>query len=488
MIRTIGITLAGVLFATNAFAQVHETGGGEVTAVPIDHNEAEINAAFSAGMKRAQALGLRQAVTPQVASTGNLLFPLRLRPASKSFRGNGISNFVDHDAGTGIKDFTCGTRTYDGHQGVDLALFPYGWRMMDGAELEIVAAASGTIVNKGDGKFDRQCQMSGNPPANFVIVLQNDGLNALYWHMKKGSVTKVAVGQKVAAGDVLGLVGSSGNSTGPHLHFELRTNGNKTVDPFAGKCSSKTTKWKHQPENIDTDILKIATHSAPPPGVSSSCDNPNPQYANQFKPGAKVWGAVYLRDQRPDTPVVISFVRPNGQIFASWTTSAISKVYSFSYWWASIALPSSGANGTWKIRAKLEGREMEHAFIVGNSPAATTLTASVIPAVQSVSARATATFDAAVRNIGSQVAVGCTLVPDVPLAAVWNVEQTVPAAPAGELNRVFDLPAGKSKKFRLSIKPKKGYRASAIKIPIHVSCLNANSPAVSSKTEVTLTF
>ncbi len=487
MIRTIGVTLAGMLFATPALAQLHDTGGGEITVIPTDHNEAEIDAAFSEGMKRAQALKLRQAVTPLVSSTGNLLFPLRLRPDSKSFRGNGISNFVDHGAGTALEDFTCGTRTYDGHRGIDMALYPYGWRMMDGAEVEIAAAAPGTIVNKGDGQFDRQCHTTG-AAANFVIVRQNDGLDALYWHMKKGSVTKAAIGQKVAAGDVLGLVASSGNSTGPHLHFELRTSGGQTVDPFAGRCSTKTTKWKHQPENIDTDILKIATHSAPPPGVSSSCDNPDPRYADQFKPGAKVWGAVYLRDQRPDTPVVISFVRPNGQIFASWTTGAISRVYSFSYWWASIALPASGANGTWKIRAKLEGREMEHAFIVGKAPAATTLTASVLPSVQSVSAGATAIFNVAVRNIGSQAAAGCTLVPDVPLAAVWNVEQIVPAAPAGELNRAFDLAAGKSKKFRLSIKPKKGYRASAIKIPIHVSCLNANSPALGSKTEVTLTF
>jgi len=488
MIRRIGTTLAGLLFATNAFAQLHSVGGGEFTVVPTDRNETQIDAAFSAGMKQAQALGLRQAVTPQIMSAGNLLFPLRLRPASKAFRGNGISNYVDHDASTAIKDFSCGTRTYDGHRGIDLALYPYAWRMMDGTEVEIVAAAAGTIVNKADGEFDRQCQSSGSPPANFVIVLQDDGLNAMYWHMKKGSVTPVAVGQRVAAGDVLGLVGSSGRSTGPHLHFELRTGSGQTVDPFAGRCGARTTNWKHQPENIDTDILKIATHAAAPPAVSSSCNNPDPRYSDRFAPGAKVWGAVYLRDQRPNTPVVLSFVRPNGQVFASWTTSSISTVYRFSYWWGSITLPSSGANGTWKVRAKLEGREMEHAFVVGSLPAATRLNASVAPAVLNIGAGATAEFNVAVRNVGSRAAVGCTVVPDVPLAAVWNVAQIVPAAPAGELNRVFDLAVATTKKFRLSIKPKPGYKASAIRIPIHVSCLNANGPAANSRTVATLTF
>jgi hypothetical protein len=225
-----------------------------------------------------------------------------------------------------------------------------------------------------------------------------------------------------------------------------------------------------------------------PPAVSSSCSNPDPRYANRFNPGANVWGAVYLRDQRPNTPVVISFVRPNGQVFASWTTSAISSVYRFSYWWASITLPSSGAAGTWKVRAKLEGKEMEHAFIVGAQPPATTLNVSATPAARTIGTNATAIFDVAVRNIGSRIAVGCTLAPDVPLAAVWNVKQIVPAAPAGALNRAFDLAAATTKKFRLSIKPKTGYKSSAIKVPIRVTCINANSPAPTSKNVVTLTF
>jgi hypothetical protein len=287
---------------------------------------------------------------------------------------------------------------------------------------------------------------------------------------------------------VLGLVASSGRSTGPHLHFELRTSNNSTVDPFAGKCGARTTQWKHQPENIDTDFMRIATHTVAPPAVSSSCSNPDPRYANRFNAGADVWGAVYLRDQRPNTPVVLSFVRPNGQIFASWTTSAISTVYRYSYWWGSITLPSTGANGVWKVRAKLEGKEMEHAFIVGAQPPATTLNLSATPAARTIGANAAAIFDVAVRNTGSRVAVGCTLVPDVPLAAVWNVKQTVPAVPAGALNRAFDLAAATTKKFRLSIKPKAGYKASAIKVPIHVGCINANSPAPNGKNVVTLTF
>jgi hypothetical protein len=64
-----------------------------------------------------------------------------------------------------------------------------------------------------------------------VHVRHADDLIALYYHLKKGSVA-VSVGQQVAAGDILGVAGSSGCSTAAHLHFELRDAANNVVDPF----------------------------------------------------------------------------------------------------------------------------------------------------------------------------------------------------------------------------------------------------------------
>ena len=78
---------------------------------------------------------------------------------------------------------------------------------------DIVAAAGGTVI---------MAQYYGGY-GNCVIVDHGGGVSTLYAHMSKIGVSN---GQSVSAGQSLGKVGSTGNSTGPHLHFEVRVNGN----------------------------------------------------------------------------------------------------------------------------------------------------------------------------------------------------------------------------------------------------------------------
>ncbi|MET0315857.1 MAG: M23 family metallopeptidase [Rhodococcus fascians] len=93
----------------------------------------------------------------------------------------------------------------------------------------ILAAAAGTVVRSVDG-FANSTSMPEPPPippieetvGNHVVVEIEPGLYALYGHMDTGSV-RVKVGDKVEQGQELGLIGSSGNSTTPHLHFHLQT-------------------------------------------------------------------------------------------------------------------------------------------------------------------------------------------------------------------------------------------------------------------------
>jgi len=100
---------------------------------------------------------------------------------------------------------------------------------MDGSVSTVLAAVSGVVTNVHDNEPDRNTSCSGN--ANLVQVRHADGLTAIYGHLKRGSAA-VSVGQQVSAGAVLGVVGSSGCSTAPHLHFELRDAANRVVDPF----------------------------------------------------------------------------------------------------------------------------------------------------------------------------------------------------------------------------------------------------------------
>ena len=65
------------------------------------------------------------------------------------------------------------------------------------------------------------------PGALFMRVLPDDGRESLYGHLSK---VKIRLYEKVKSGTIIGYVGSTGLSTGPHLHFEVREYG-KAKDP-----------------------------------------------------------------------------------------------------------------------------------------------------------------------------------------------------------------------------------------------------------------
>lgn len=85
----------------------------------------------------------------------------------------------------------------------------------------IVASQGGTVITAG----------WGGGYGNYVIIDHGNGYKTLYGHMVTGSLA-VKAGDRVKQGQKLGIMGSTGRSTGPHLHFEIKgPNGN--VDPLA---------------------------------------------------------------------------------------------------------------------------------------------------------------------------------------------------------------------------------------------------------------
>jgi len=167
-------------------------------------------------------------------------------PGSDAHRGYFyITAYRDHTgSGGGLEDWNCGSKTYDGHRGTDMGVG--GFAGMD-AGRDVVAAADGTVTYVNDGVFDRcttgTCD-GGGGFGNYVRIQHADGKVTYYGHMKKFSIL-VAVGDTVTCGQKLGQVGSSGHSTGPHLHFEPRVS-EVSDDPFSGPCGGPTTWWVDQ--------------------------------------------------------------------------------------------------------------------------------------------------------------------------------------------------------------------------------------------------
>jgi murein DD-endopeptidase MepM/ murein hydrolase activator NlpD len=111
---------------------------------------------------------------------------------------------------------------------------PYGWRvnpysgiealhggtdLAAGCNAPIVAAHSGRVIYAGwNGGY-----------GNFILLYNGDGISTGYGHIVTGGIY-VSAGQEVSAGQQIASVGSTGNSTGCHLHFEVRPNGT-AIDP-----------------------------------------------------------------------------------------------------------------------------------------------------------------------------------------------------------------------------------------------------------------
>lgn len=110
---------------------------------------------------------------------------------------------------------------------------PYGWRSSgwhNGIDLiKYGGGALGTPVIASKSGRVEVVQRSNSGYGNMVLINHGDGYKTRYAHMVKGSIT-VAVGDYVEAGQTIGKVGSTGNSTGPHLHFEVIVNG-ETQNP-----------------------------------------------------------------------------------------------------------------------------------------------------------------------------------------------------------------------------------------------------------------
>ena len=306
---------------------------------------------------------LRQrGILPETPSRVPTDFTWPLEP-TENFTANdywAISGFVDHDPTTNWEDHLCYGRTYNGHNGTDYYLWPHQFNMMDNEEVAIVAAAPGTIIEKDDGNYDRRCSWGGFQ-WNAVYILHDDGSTAWYGHMKTNSLTEKWVGDTVERGEYLGMVGSSGNSMSPHLHFEVRDENGVVVDPYEGPCNDiDESHWEDQHPYRETALQRGGTYGA----VSWWMDCPQPSilnYRNHFMNNEYGYLVGYFRDVLQGNPIYYQRVNPNGQVDHLTTIYSDGDYTSFWWWWGGMFVDDTPP-GEYAFRVLLNGEAHDFPF------------------------------------------------------------------------------------------------------------------------------
>jgi hypothetical protein len=319
------------------------------------------------------SLGLKATRTATSSLLTLLHSPVQESAQNKYFLSTLISSFADHDPVYGaLQDYNCGTRTYDntsgGHSGTDMTINPFKWKLMDDRMVQVVAAATGVIVFKEDGHYDRNYNAPDSAANSVIVWHPGDGSKALYLHLKKFSLTTKNVGDTIYAGEFIGFIGSSGVSTGPHLHFEIRDSSNTPVDPFFGPCNAgiQSSWWTQQHPYYDTDILSITTHTRLVDWGNNLNDAEITWESDQFSPGDSIKFYSYLRSFFPGDTFQLKVFRPDGTLFYGPSKGGASQFYSSYYMYRSSKLPSNATQGVWRAEGTLVSSNAQVGTITRN--------------------------------------------------------------------------------------------------------------------------
>jgi hypothetical protein len=144
-------------------------------------------------------------------------------------------------------------QSYDGHRGTDYSGGPRG--------RAVFASAPGILIAKDDGWGD----MQGPGNGNYVRINHGNNraglpINSVYLHFNAGSVTTKALNSFIAAAEQVGGIGTSGNSTGLHLHLETQVN-RVAFDPYKATGSSEISWWVNQGSGAPSTLAQASKFS-----------------------------------------------------------------------------------------------------------------------------------------------------------------------------------------------------------------------------------
>ena len=265
-----------------------------------------------------------------------------------------VSGYVDLDPlfdgnrlDYGGSAYTYDTTNYN-HDALDLG--PGNFAKMDEG-IPILAVADGIISFARDGHFDRHKEwLTPAATSNSVTIDHGNGWTTHYVHLRRDSVA-VSEGDSVSAGDFLGFMGSSGNSTGTHLHFGVRHN-NAPVETYLDPDTFWVNPWPYAGDS---------------PGVlDSGMTNVVPEFSEyregitrmtQFQPGNRVTFWAYVNGQNDGDTREYRWYRPDGSLYHSETFTQTGLARSGIKWY-NVTIPSTNSLGTWAATFVQNGIEL----------------------------------------------------------------------------------------------------------------------------------
>lgn len=250
-----------------------------------------------------------------------LAFPVACTPGRDCW----LFHYFDHDPGAGWRDYACGTRSYDGHDGTDIAVRDLAAMERD---VPVLAAAPGVVRRVRDGMADalydpaRPEAVQDRDCGNGVLVDHGGGWETQYCHLRRGSV-RVRPGDAVTAGTVLGLIGLSGRTEFPHVEFRVLRN-RRPVDPFVGAteaagcgmgaghlwAAGELGKLTYSP----VDILATGFAAGAPDPEDAHAGRLNRTELPADSPALVAW-ATFAGVQRGDR-LIVRLIGPDGSVLA----------------------------------------------------------------------------------------------------------------------------------------------------------------------------
>jgi murein DD-endopeptidase MepM/ murein hydrolase activator NlpD len=222
------------------------------------------------------------------------------------------------------------------------------------AGIPVLAAVSGTVTATQDGNFDRRTVGDGTN-GNFVTIDSGNGWTEDYFHFRTDTIL-VRPGDTVVQGQVLGLVGSAGNSSGPHACFQLYHNGDAVeadYDPPAYYVDPLPVA------GTDPAILSSGVTTDPNSLSADISAEERPVNANTLTQAdgqqINVWFSGITWD---NTDVTYRFYAPDGSDYTPLDDSFTVGETIGGWWDQAINVPPNLDLGTWQVGIEINGTEM----------------------------------------------------------------------------------------------------------------------------------